>query len=682
MADRDGFIPVQRRSNSIKPPKIVPLLPPVPTTLITQTSPDPNRFIENVRAEIVTPSPNRSIPRAERTTFNIASALQDVCNILFIHTPNLAIKSSQIPLTNMTSVSDFPKDDTQVKEFFHIDSKPRPDGGHTFFVYFSIESAVTEGIDNITDTNPIAQFLKENMVYIQPHDFNTFSTIILGSLFKKSHYHADSGITQVNLTTALYNALSQQMGDMDDQENPTDPNAEEHDQLVPYFSIITRTIRHTTYTQPNDNRVLLDTKALMIRCSTKDAEELSQLILIADLKETEFGIFVPTKWANTMGVKYGEYIMAHNEYLDTITKITVTGLHRDLFDTRLQYPEGSSKWCTIYDILLFEHFQPFAQSVTAPTTKTNLISAIEETQYSDSDGTWYFITKKELRFETIEFLSMIFHERCASEPAFLRHKDDSDTFHQGIIINTPLTQHTNDPFLSYSTTINFPLARNPHSSANTSLIHNNSQRRNNFYQLNHNHPIPIPPLQLHHHITQYGEPTPSQDNNSQQSQIQHITPHSASIAHAAAWPAIKPAAKPASHAIIPRTLPRTPWSIQPSNDNTLSTITQPTSTSMTTLASTITSIASDQTALRQQMQEFMATSIRNQNITLQQQQTQATQNLLITSLLEKLTRDINPDPNSRKRSNEDSASATSPPGTDDMDELDSNNPRQHTGPSG
>jgi hypothetical protein len=377
MADRDGFIPVQRRSNRIKPPKVIPILPPVPTTLITQTSPDPNRFIENVRGEIISWPPDRSIPRSERTEFHIASALYDVCEILFLHTPNLAIKSSKTSNTNMTSIASFPPDDRQVKEFFHIDHKQRADGATTFFVYFSIDSTVTEGISNITDNHPIAQFLKNNHVYFQSYDFNSFSTIILGSLFKKSHFHADTEITQVNLTTALYTALSQQMGDSDDKENPNAIQTDDDDdKLVPYFEIISRTLRHSTYTQPNDRKVMLDTKALMVRCSTKDAEELSQLILAADLKESEFGIFIPTKWANTMGTKYGEYIMAHNEYLDTSMKITVTGLHRDLFRTRLQYPEGSSQWHTIYDLLLFEHFQPFAQNSGSPTVKTDLLKKL------------------------------------------------------------------------------------------------------------------------------------------------------------------------------------------------------------------------------------------------------------------------------------------------------------------
>jgi hypothetical protein len=225
-----------------------------------------------------------------------------------------------------------------------------------------------------------------------------------------------------------------------------------------------------------------------------------------------------------MGTKYGEYIMAHNEYLDTSMKITVTGLHHDLFQTRLQYPEGSNQWHTIYDKLLFEHFQPFC--------------AIEETPYSDSNGTWFSITKKELRFETVEFLHMIFLKCCASEPAFLKDTDNSDTFHRGIIINTPLFGHTNDPFRSYGTTINLS-AQNPHASANTSLIQNNSQHRNNliqnFQQETHQKP--------YSYIKSYNEPTTSYDNNSRQPHMQRTTPLiDASIVQVPAWHHTNPAA--------------------------------------------------------------------------------------------------------------------------------------------
>jgi hypothetical protein len=672
MAEPDGFIPVQRRSNRIQPPKLVPLIPPVSTTLITQSSPDPNRFIENVRAEVMAMPPDRSIPRAERTEFHIGSALYDICEILLLHTPNLAIMSSKIPLTNMTSISAFPNGDKELKEFFHIDNKRRANGGQSFFVYFSIECATTEGISNITDDHSIAHFLKENHVYFQPHDFNTFQTIILGSLFKKSHFHADRDITQVNLTTALYTALSQQMGDCDDKENPDaiitdDP----HDKLVPYFIVIERTIHHTTHTQPNDVRVRLDTKALMIRCSTKDADELSNLIIAADLPETEFGIFIPTKWANTMNTKYGAYIMAHNEYLDTLAKITVTGLHKDLFNVRLQYPDATSEWRTIHEILLFEHFNPFTQTASNPTVTTNLISAIEETPYSESDGTWYIITTKEMRFETEEFLRMILVDRCANEQVYLQHKEDSDTFHHGIIINTPLNRHANDPFQMYGHTLHFPLARNPYANANTSLIYNNSQRRNNARLAI----PPIPQLASRTYSTQMDAPTTPHmmHNPATQLQIVHVSP---SLARAPAWS--NNATAPAiSQAVVQRKLPRTPWSIQPIRDNALSTITQPTSTSMTTLATTINSIAYDHNALRQQMQEFMNSSIQNQNIALQQQQQQQAQNALITSLLASIAQDLRSD-TSRKRSNV----GTSPTNEATTDSHSFNSPGQNPGQGG
>jgi hypothetical protein len=673
MADRDGFIPVQRRSNRIQPPKIVPLLPPVSTTLITQSSVDPNRFIENVRAEVMALPPDRSIPRAERTEFHIGSALYDVCEILLVNTPNLVILSSKIPLTNITSISGFPDDDKTLKEFFHIDNKFRPNGGQSFFVYFSIESATTEGISNITDNHPIAQFLKENHVYFQPHDFNTFQTIILGSLFKKSYFHADKDITQVNLTTALYTALSQQMGDCDDKENPTDNmNDDTQETLVPYFIVIERKIHHITHTQPNDVRVRLDTKALMIRCSTNDADELSQLIIAADLKESDFGIFIPTKWANTMNTKYGEYIMAHNEYLDTIAKITVTGLHKDLFKVRLQYPEGTSEWRTIHEILLFEHFNPFTQTANIPTVKTNLISAIEETIFSESDGTWYFITTKSMRFETEEFLRTILIDCCANEQVYRQHINDSDTYHQGIIINTPLNRQTNDPFQSYGHTLNFPLARNPYSHANTSLVYNNSQRR-----LNARLP-PIPPLPhpaSTTYITQIDEPTSPHLTHTPAPQLQMVPAHT-SLVRASAWPN-NVAAQTNSQIVTQRKLPRTPWSVQQNQDNTLSTITQPTSTSMTTLATTINSIAYDHNTLRNQMQEFMNSSIQNQNIALQQQQQQTAQNVLITSLLTTIARDLRSD-SSRKRS----IDGTSP--TDDVsnEPTSTNSPGYHPGQGG
>jgi hypothetical protein len=252
MADSTGFIPVQRRSNRISPSRIVPVLQPVPTTLITQPSLDPNQLIETVRAAIITTAPNHSIPRTERTEFHIDSALYDVCAILFLHSPNLAIMSSTIQLPKMTSISGYPKDDTAFKEFFHIDNNRHSNGGQTFFVYFSIQSTATEGITNITATNPTAQLLKENYVCFQN----------LHHHCSRNHFHADTSITQLNhLKTAWYTALSPQMADSDDKGNTNDIiNDITHNKLVPYFSTISHTTHYITYIQPNNNRVLIDTK--------------------------------------------------------------------------------------------------------------------------------------------------------------------------------------------------------------------------------------------------------------------------------------------------------------------------------------------------------------------------------------------------------------------------------------
>jgi hypothetical protein len=599
MADNNGFIPVHRRSNRIKPPKKIPVVPAVPTNLIAPSTTDPNRFSENVRAELILSAPDRSIPREHRTAFNPITAMYNICNTLFAHTPLLILKSCKTVNKTMSSITRFPHDETSFKDFFHVDPNLRPNGDGTVFIYFSIESSMTEGIANITNDPMIKDYLKSVRTYIKSYDFDTFMTLTIGSLFKKSFTHSNLSILLVNLTTALYQALSIQQCDENLPDTTDDLMSETNhsEQLVPYFELATRRIAHTIYTQPDDARLVLDTKAIQVKCSSRNADELAALIVLADLKQSDFGIFVPSAWANTKREQYGDFIVAHNEYLDNLVKITVTGLHRDIFSELINYPTEVDEPYSVYDVLLFEHFPSRTLEDGSTFPHTQFISSIEETSLSDSDGTWLFLTEKNIRLDTVLFLSSVLLDKCTASPARESHLQDSDTYAQGIIINTPLRQQTNDPFQEYGHALNFPLARNRQHGAHTSHSSQSANRRDNSARITYDNEV-APPV-FHSDLT--AQPTSLATASSAAfPSAHHANPRVSNIPftdYTDSKPSANPFSQPSNDT---RLLPKTPWSVR-SPESSLTSTTQPSSDALSRYESTMNSIAQDQFNLRTQI---------------------------------------------------------------------------------
>jgi hypothetical protein len=104
--------------------------------------------------------------------------------------------------------SDFPHSNTDFPIFFHTALKIRKNAPATALIFFTIESDHTDGIDNIRQTPSVLTHLQSKKTYIYMHKFPSFETVLIGSLFRKSHEFTNLTILQNSLIRHLNKFLA------------------------------------------------------------------------------------------------------------------------------------------------------------------------------------------------------------------------------------------------------------------------------------------------------------------------------------------------------------------------------------------------------------------------------------------------------------------------------------------
>jgi hypothetical protein len=513
MEDDRPFIEVSSRSKNKPPPKTTIVPQCTPSVPIPFPATSAQRIIENARVELpVHPSTCRRSPSTGSYEFNPNPAIFDLISHLFSAT-KATIHSSISPNTSFNKINDFPHSNTEFPLFFHVVLKIRKNGYGTALIFFTLESDHTDGIDNIRQIPSVLAHLQAKKNYIYAHEFPSFETVIIGSLFRKSHEFTNRTILQNTLIRHLNKFLASPSfkAFCNDDDILTEPktnplafsnpdgtfrrirtsanesemsDSEEDAQqpaptLIPYFELVIRSITHTISPPPDFSSITLDTKSIQIKCSDFDADMVTKIISLANLPQSQFGTFIPARLALSDRPKFGQLIIDHNNFLNRATKIIVHGLHPHVLQSYIAYPGQEDPIKTILQHVMDEHCT--AQPATpdqAATPRMQIFTSIEQTSKSFSEGTWYFVTDDAFRSDAISFLQQLLIRRATQTNEYKHNVRSSAFYSPGIIINPSgprLAPNTViDQYISNLTAVN-PMTYN--CADNTSLKRNKPQRR-------------------------------------------------------------------------------------------------------------------------------------------------------------------------------------------------------------
>jgi hypothetical protein len=149
MEDDHPFIEVSRSSKNKPPPKtfIMPLC--TPSVPIPHPATSAQRNIKNARVDLPVHQSNcRRSPSTGTYKFNPNPSIFNLISHLLSAT-KATIHSSITPNNSFNRISDFPHSNTNFPNFFHMVLKIRKKGHGTAFIFFTVESDSTDGINNI-----------------------------------------------------------------------------------------------------------------------------------------------------------------------------------------------------------------------------------------------------------------------------------------------------------------------------------------------------------------------------------------------------------------------------------------------------------------------------------------------------------------------------------------------------
>jgi hypothetical protein len=683
MEDDRPFIEVSRSSKNKPPPKttIVPLCTPsVPIPLPATSA---QRIIENARVELpVHPSNCRRSPSTGIHEYNPNPSIFDLVSHLLSAT-KATIHSSITPNNSFSNISEFPHSNTDFPKFFHTVLKIRKNGHGTAFIFFTVESDHTDGIENIRQTPSVLSHLQSKKIYLYPHEFPSFETIIIGSLFHKSHDFTNRTILQNTLLRHLNKFLaspafqascndnntlanpkthppafsnpdgsllrtlaSADESDMSDTEDdPQTPTAT----LTPYFELVIRSITHTISPPPDFTDITLDTKSLQIKCCDFDADAMTKIISLANLPQSQFGTFIPARLALTDRPKFGQLIIDHNNFLNRASKIIVHGLHPSVLQAYIAHPGQDDPIKSIVQHVMDEHYMEQPATTTQPAIpKMHIFTSIEQTSKSFSEGTWYFITDDAFRSDAISFLQQLLLRRATQTNEYKQTVRSSSFYTSGIMINPSgprlAPNSIIDQYISNLTAVN-PMTYN--CADNTSLKRNKPKRRPRNTLLTYD--CDFPSIQ--------DNPPPSSSSKP----AARIT--SSSTSNPPATSLAKACASPPSESMVihsKRIAPinqRTDETPAPPNQSSIARFHANPQHSQSSSERSITSQLSPQNDIASALQQFMAQSLANQAA-------QAAQNAAILQQLSALNPHIQPSPPysniARKRQTTEPSSPTTP----------------------
>ena len=279
-------------------------------------------------------------------------------------------------------IDDFPT--TAYDEFFPmVVEKSR--------VYVELKLSANHSLAALKQNQIFYDYLKAQRIYLFVHQFASLKLSAIGFLLGKNPDMTLRSQAEHRIKTHIL--LS---GDVTCAQD------------IPPFEIY----RDQVFYYHSPTKTPYKTDALVIKCETKDANQLRSILMSTLMDRHVTGQFVPYRLQgpNSKDI-YMAQIVEQNIFIDNCAKVTMHGIHRTILkgDAPAEFPDEAS----LQDLIMSAKSATITDEDGKPRP---LFYSIEETLRTEDWGKYFFVCREELRDEAIEYLDDQFQTLYATCP--------------------------------------------------------------------------------------------------------------------------------------------------------------------------------------------------------------------------------------------------------------------------
>jgi hypothetical protein len=266
----------------------------------------------------------------------------------------------------------------------------------------------------------IQQFTATHNTYLEPYNFDSFETGLVGLFFDKVPEY----VNREEFADKIH--LSIQINTRQIKRGPINTGND-----IPFFEIVPK------YEETIDGRTGLkvSTNALAVRCSTRDIEQLETLILVTTDRDFSLGTFLPYSLTATHEDLLCDMMSENNKYAVNKSIVKITGVPRELMHTPLQGSVPASTILRGYQTALTEQ-----QDIDS--YQHALIELVEETKETESAGSWFIVVNRNHMAKAVEKVVQMM-AKIMESPEYKQELQLGQIayLHRGIHVNGKLIPH-------------------------------------------------------------------------------------------------------------------------------------------------------------------------------------------------------------------------------------------------
>jgi hypothetical protein len=346
---------------------------------------------------------------------NPVPLLYELVKKMFSVAPSIVLKSVNNDTPFINKLEGFPNG-FEVEEFFKVvyNINAMSKTGK-IFVYFKLFSMVGIRVDTLKQKPGFMSFLRDNNVFMNMHQFETYAISTVGHVFKR--------LPEATNCQELKATLEQKIKVA--QENRVNNSTTLSVLTLPLIQIEIQTSRVIHLLRDKQGSVLEkgDTYAIRVQCERDRIKEVSAILSSGICDDAATGTFVPTTAAMGSPEGYMKLVDEHEEYRKTHSFIRITGLHPDLMDAVIldSYDNNTKKLK--------------AGIMGWKENGSNLVISLEPSLNVLDNGEWRVIVHNTNISNAMERLRKITTDAERHE-IFSARVNDSDRFQNGINITS------------------------------------------------------------------------------------------------------------------------------------------------------------------------------------------------------------------------------------------------------
>ena len=339
-------------------------------------------------------SPQVQKLRAECTlksgqSFSAAQCLGTILNIIHTIDPTARLVS-KTQTTTFTRTSEIPTDSEEFHQHFDV-NQHKLRYKRIFHLVFKVNSVTT--LQEWKSTTNFDTALKTADIWLYHHPFNTsdvrpvgiFTHVSPTLTYRKQFRHQLSMVLcqhlqdQTSISPPSMNDITDDSHAQNDGQTAHQKHIDRSSIDLPVFEVVKTTI--TVRSTINDQDIH-HIPVLELRSDSNQVRRLCQLIMMANLEQPCFGIFLPTFFRYEEPQVYYNQLADHHQHLRNLRPIVIYGFHDTVMNRPFPTSSSSSS----------ESFYQHIIQLKGPNDGTSLFPHIALTQQTASNGKWMLVT--------------------------------------------------------------------------------------------------------------------------------------------------------------------------------------------------------------------------------------------------------------------------------------------------